>query len=258
MHDTIQPYVDRFLEFVSRTPVETEEDQRNIGIKREHSLFVLDNARMITASLDLEPEFLRLCLIAALLHDIGRFPQYRLYRTFLDVKSEDHGILGAKTLRREAMVQDMPLPARRLVQGTVILHNRRFLPEAIPQPLRLMTQVIRDADKLDIIRVMLLHFGPDARNNPVVTLHVQDHPTAYNKDVYDSIMQGQRADYRQLQYVNDFKLMLCGWTQDLYFAASRKAFRERGLLEGLLENLPDLPEMRALADRLRAFLDQSD
>ena len=109
-----------------------------------------------------------------------------------------------------------------------------------------MVEIVRDADKLDIFRVMVAHFTADPGEHPVVTLHVKDEPGAYTQEVYDDAMHGIQGDYKKMVYVNDFKLLLCGWVNDFYFKESRRLAHERGLVESLFATLPEYPEMAAL------------
>ena len=63
------------------------------------------------------------------------------------------------------------------------LHNRRFLPRGLPAELRYLTQIVRDADKLDIFAVMLAHFNPGAPHNKVVNLELKPHPDKYTPGI---------------------------------------------------------------------------
>ncbi len=247
----------RFEAFVQATldRLPPERDTQPVFLKREHSLFVLENATAILQGLRAEGDIRDLTLLAALFHDVGRFPQYERFQTFKDSQSINHGLLGSRVLGNSGLLEGAGAQARRLIRGAVCLHNRMFLPKRIDAPLRFMARVLRDADKIDIIRVMLEHFGlPEG--NPVVVLHVRPHPTAYTTAVYDKVWQAARGDYRELRWVNDFKLMLCGWVHDLNFAPSRRLLVERGLFDRLLANLPDIEPMRRLTGRLHEIMEQ--
>jgi HD superfamily phosphodiesterase len=52
------------------------------------------NIRDIGKSIALSQQDLIVDEAAALLHDIGRFEQYRRYQAFVDSKSENHAALG--------------------------------------------------------------------------------------------------------------------------------------------------------------------
>ena len=60
---------------------------------------------------------LLLAKTAALFHDIGRFPQWKHYSTFVDSVSEDHALLGLEVLsRHKGFEADLPQNKERLIQ----------------------------------------------------------------------------------------------------------------------------------------------
>ncbi|MGE4299695.1 MAG: HD domain-containing protein [Desulfovibrionaceae bacterium] len=245
---------ERFALFVDRFLCGDPAADALFELKRKHTGQVYANAVRIAASLGLAGDTERDVLLAALYHDVGRFPQYALYKTFLDRASENHALMGVKALRREGMLDDLSLASRAVVRGAVALHNRYQVAEAVPGPVRLATDVVRDADKVDIMRVMLAHFDADAAPDDVVVLHVRDEPGQWTRAVYEDVMAGRLARYGDMAYVNDFILLICGWVNDLNFAESMRIVRERGLLHDLLTCLPDCTAMRVLGARLLGAL----
>jgi hypothetical protein len=246
--ELFQRYADRFLGG-------SQADVSHILLKRDHSLRVLDNARIIVGSLGLDPDMARLCLLGALFHDVGRFLQYQRHKTFHDGNSENHGLLGCRVIRQEGLLDGADRRERGLVRCIVAVHNRRFLPPGLGADLRLAADVVRDADKLDIMRVMLEHFTPQGETDPVVTLSVKDHPDNYSSVIYDQVMNREQANYKDMVWVNDFKLLLCSWACSLCFPASRGLLRERGYMDELFGLLPDTPAIDLLRQRVREALD---
>jgi hypothetical protein len=226
----------------------------HVELKLEHSLNVLGEARAVTASLGLTPRLERLAHLAALCHDAGRFPQYRRYRTFRDSISEDHAMLGARSLRAWNALGGLERRDRALVLGAVVLHNRKSVPERIPPELALLTRIVRDCDKLDIVRIMLDHLRPGGKRSDVVTLHLADEPDRYTPEIAAQIRQRRIGDYARMRYENDFKLLLLSWVFDLNFKASRRAFLARGHADELFALLPRSAELTSLADGIYGAL----
>lgn len=244
-----------FDAFVDRYRQGGPDDLRNVELKHTHSLEVLDIAGRIAAAAIPEERLRELTLVAALYHDCGRFPQYVRYRTFSDTESVNHGVLGARVLREEAeALAGLEPGERRLVLGTVFLHNRKVLPPMLSRPLRDMLQVVRDSDKLDIMRVMLEHFEPGKPKNPVATLRLIDDPERYTPEILDAAMRRETPNYRQMRWINDFKLLLLAWAFDLGHAESRTVFRERGYVDQLAAVLPRRPEFEALQKQVLMHL----
>jgi len=253
-HVRLEPFLDFFESHVEFFRKGTPEDVANIDLKKDHSLCVLDEARMITRSLDLAPGFAGLCHVAALFHDLGRFTQYETYQTFNDKVSEDHGRLGLKVLRQTGVLKGLSSRERALVQTVVLLHNRRFLPRGLSSEASLALNVVRDADKLDIFPVVLTHFAPNAPLNLVVMLNLKPHETEYTPGVLAQVMARGLAEYNDMVWINDFKLLICSWVYDLNFPATRRAVLERGYLDAIIGLLPDTPEFRLLGERLKKDL----
>ncbi len=234
------------LEYADSHMNGNKKDAYHIALKREHTLEVLKNAEALLASLNWPESTSRAALYAALFHDVGRFPQYIRYKTFLDRESTDHGILGTIVLGQHNFLDALEPEERHIVRAAVAMHNRKDIPGGISEMLRHVVEVVRDADKLDIIRVMVAHFTGSPSDFPVVILHAKDEPEAYSRDVYDDVLNGVQGDYKKMVYVNDFKMLLCGWVNDFVFRESRRLAHERGLVRSLLATLPDYPEMAAL------------
>ncbi|GFK92597.1 hypothetical protein NNJEOMEG_00422 [Fundidesulfovibrio magnetotacticus] len=244
-----------FEEYVAGFLTGNPEDDHHLQLKREHSLKVLDEARAITPTLGLDAAAERAAHLAALLHDAGRFPQYRAYKTFRDSQSVDHGLLGARTLRVEGVPDVRDARVRALVRGAVALHNRRALPPFASPELALLARIVRDADKLDIVRIMLDHLRPGGQRSDVVVLHLEEDPERFSPAIVEQIMAGRIGDYSAMRTCNDFVLLLLSWVHDLNFAASRRAFRLRGHADELLGLLPRDPRLTPLRDRIYTVLD---
>jgi hypothetical protein len=242
---------------VQRFAQKDPEDQQNIDIKRDHSLRVLKEAQGITASLDLNEPFPFMAHLAALFHDVGRFPQYEKHRTFNDKLSANHGRLSFRALKEEGVLNDLPKEQRRIILLAVLLHNRREVSERLSDDLKVVLQIVRDADKLDIFSVMLKHLDPQATQNKVVTLGLKYDPQKISPVIYEQVKNRGLAHYEDMVWVNDFKLLLCSWVYGLNFEYSRQALWQRGYLQRLFSYLPETEEIAELSRQLQADLLQN-
>ena len=80
------------------------EDEK-IKIKIAHIQRVAQNSKRIAQNLKLSQEDIELAELIGLLHDIGRFEQVRLYHTFVDKDSINHGEYGAKILFEDGLIK---------------------------------------------------------------------------------------------------------------------------------------------------------
>jgi hypothetical protein len=247
-------YREFFDDYVAGFRRGTPRDQANIELKYRHSLRVLDEARGIAASLDADAETADTVLLAALFHDIGRFPQYEKWRTFNDKSSTNHARLSSRVLAGSRVLADLPARQRRRVLGAVFLHNVMDLPPGLPRGLDVTVRVVRDADKLDIYAVMLEQFAAGEDHNPVAMLHLTPDPGRCSPEVVAQVAGGRMVDYRTMRWVNDFKLLLVSWLHGIDFSHTLERILERGYLDTLLADLPRSEDMEKLRSRLPGIL----
>ncbi|MDR0466902.1 MAG: HD domain-containing protein [Deltaproteobacteria bacterium] len=250
-------YFERFLALEA-------EDKTPLALKYEHSMRVLEHLELLVADAEFAsatehlplpfPALERAGLLAALYHDIARFPQFVRWRTFRDSQSINHGQFGVKILKSEAALKDESREPRRLVQSALVLHNRYRLPQKLPPEVRLIADAVRDADKLDICRVFAAHLASDEPRSSTILLSVKDDPDLYSPKVLEDALARRVAAYADLRSVNDFRVLLGTWQYDLRFAFSRRRLAQEGRLRRLLEDLPALPALDAVRKRLLADL----
>ena len=112
-----------------------------------------------------------LAWLTGLLHDIGRFEQIRRYGTFVDARSVDHAALGADLLFQEGLLDRIAGPElasaseqtagpeptaqeREIMEISIRNHNRYRIEEDLPEQTAGHCHILRDADKIDIFRVL--------------------------------------------------------------------------------------------------------
>ena len=133
-----------------------------IALKVEHTRRVADLAEKIARSLPegASPEYVDLAWLLGLLHDVGRFEQVRRYGTFNDAASTSHAALGARVLfdgldGAAPKVRDYVAAPDEdgLIRTAVALHSSWRLPQDLDARTRRLCELLRDADKIDILKV---------------------------------------------------------------------------------------------------------
>lgn len=252
----------RFLDYVDG--FRDVPDAAPLRLKVEHTFRVVEHAEAVVDSLAgdarehawaRQDDVCRAAVIAALYHDCGRFPQFREYRTFLDARSVNHAVLSFRTMRDEGFVRDEKPQVGHLALCAVLLHNRYALSPLLAPEARFVTDVVRDSDKLDIFRVMVGYLDNALPERDAVLLHVKDDPGSWTPKVAEDVLAGRVARYTDLRFVNDFRLLLGTWMHELRFAATRRALALSGLMEKVLEGLPDDPRLRPAREKLHAMLE---
>lgn len=228
----------RFRAYVQSVREAENGDDGPHALKLEHTFAVLDAARAIAEAEGLEASYRRAVLLAALYHDVARFEQYLRFRTFRDADSFNHALAGVKILRREGLLAGETKAARRIILAAVGLHNRFALPQGLPRDVLLAAHIVRDADKLDILRVMNAHLSRPGPHNPTVVLGLPDDPRAAGQAVLEAVAAGRIPSYRDLTCVNDFRVLLGSWFFDMHFPSSRRRFLSDGNGRAIVAGLP--------------------
>ena len=207
-------------------------------LKRRHSIRVCAQMRVLADGLGLSAAGIETAQVIGLLHDIGRFEQYQQYRTFNDRRSEDHAVSGAALIQRQAVLAEYDSALQRTMVSAITHHNKAALPAALQDAERFWCRLIRDGDKLDIYRVALSQQRALAGGDTCIDLYRDLPDDAKVTDrVYECIMTGAMADFRDLVYLNDLKLLQMGWVFDLNFRPSFERVRRRRYLQGIYASM---------------------
>lgn len=210
----------------------------NLGIKKAHSLRVRSEIRDLGKALGLKDDALRMAELIGLLHDCGRFAQYVRYGTFKDSRSTDHAELGIEVLKEHRVLDGIGGTERTLIFRAIVWHNKIRLPQGEGEPFLFYEKLIRDADKLDIWKVVLDYYyrrGED-RNN-AIELDLPDTP-GYSETVMADLRQKTIVNIGHIQNMNDFKLLQMGWIYDINFLPTLQKIAEREYLQRIRAVLP--------------------
>lgn len=174
---TFQEYTDRY-----------DSTNPKIKLKIDHTYRVADLCEQIAQSLELSAAEVDLAWLSGMLHDVGRFEQLRRYNTFSDAQSIDHArfavellydeglitdyvpeisttelVAGARTWRSMGGVneshtsqsEDMPLSdILQTLRIAIGEHSAYRIQKGLDERTRMFCQILRDADKVDIFRVI--------------------------------------------------------------------------------------------------------
>jgi len=235
--------ISRWFDDYTRTFLDTDpEGLRNIQLKIDHTRRVCAISDTLAAGEGLSADESRIAATVALLHDVGRFPQYRRWRTFRDSDSDNHARLSVEVVGEHNLLDGIDPAERLLIEEAVRLHNVLALPERVSSPTRLFMRLIRDADKLDIWRIFLDLFAlPEEERASAATLDLPDLPGC-TPACRDGLLAQRVVRLDQCRVLNDFKLLQISWALDLGFASSYRLLLERdyiprlaGTLNGKLE-----------------------
>lgn len=133
-------------------------DINNPDIKRKyiHSIKTAALSKEIAESLNLSSKDIQLAELIGLFHDIGRFYEVKNYGKMTIKNNFDHGLYALKILYEDELFDKLNILSsdRPVISFAIRNHDKLFIEETDNQKYLLHAKIIRDADKMDIYRVL--------------------------------------------------------------------------------------------------------
>lgn len=228
----------------------------NIELKDKHSRRVCEEMLYLADELNLSPNQKLIAETIALLHDIGRFEQFIKYRTYNDPKSVNHCLLGLEILKQKEILDGVEPREKQLIEKAIEYHGQRELPAELQGDCLLFSQMIRDADKIDIYFVVIKYYRQYQQNPDEFKLELElPNKPEYSAEVVEAILNGERIDYHTLRTWNDMKLCQLSWVYDVNFKPTLRRIKKRRFLEGILEFLPQTADIEKVRRKIFEYVD---
>ena len=236
-----------------------------IKLKVDHTYRVAALSERIARSLGLGDDDTNLAWLIGMLHDIGRFEQLKNYGTFSDAESIDHAHYGVELLFEDGLIEKFASEnAAKDLKGTKDLketavksenkeketkeiseldilrtaiwnHSVYRVEEGLTDRVKRFCNIIRDADKIDILKV-----------NYDVTLEVIYDVTTEelkNSGVTDEVMKAFMEHHAVLRSLKKTPIdNLVGHAAlvfELVYNESFKIVKEQGYIEKMLSYVSD-------------------
>lgn len=218
-----------------------------IVLKVVHTNRVAEICEAVAVAEGLPGDDIDLAWLCGLLHDIGRFEQLRRWDTFSDGESAPHALIGAEVLFGSGSVgldEALIAPGHEcsierfietrehdgLIHAAVALHSDFRLPGNLDARTHLLCSIVRDADKVDILRTL--------QENTVQTiLKVSDEAfldSCFSDEALAAFHEHRclRRDERHSPV--DYLLGLVAFVFELEHAESRRILHDRNYLQAFL------------------------
>ena len=211
--------------------------------KYHHSFRVMEYATEIAKTLKLNEEEFKIVQISALFHDIARFKQWTEYETYEDSKSFDHGDVGY-TIIKDSFINKLT-PSKEYQE--VILkstknHNKYKVEENLKEFELLVSNIVRDADKIDIMIEQGILKEEDTLNDKII----------------DNLYQHKMVSNDLVKTKMDELLRLIGFVFDLNFKYSYKLLLDKKIIQNKI-NLIEIyshEELKELEDNLIKYMEE--
>lgn len=205
-----------------------------IALKYAHILRVAELSKKIASNLKLSEEDIELAELIGMLHDIGRFEQIRIYNTFVDKNSINHGQYGAKILFEDGLIEKFNIDKKyyKIIKIAIINHNKAKIEDGLTEKEILHSKIIRDSDKLDIFYVLIT----DTTENIYGCTKVQlSNSTFSNEFVKQFKSDNHLLDYKYMETFGDHWLSQIDYVFDFNFKSSYEILKPQDYLNKLLK-----------------------
>ena len=231
-----------------------------MALKLLHTGKVVEAAKAIASGERFDARTSLVTEAAALLHDTGRYEQLRRWNTFRDSDSVDHAVFSHDIVKERGWLAQCGFSDddAAAVLFAVLVHNRRDIPPET-DPVRLAAaKAVRDADKLDIFRVLEDQVAKTDWRTDCKAFWNLPTTNPPNPKVVEAIKARRPVEYQNIASLADFVLIQVGWMLcGLEYSTSRRICRARGHLEfrrRFLAELTDDPACGELCDLASAAL----
>jgi putative nucleotidyltransferase with HDIG domain len=229
--ELLETYVNSFSEL-------SEIQKMNFQIKKEHSVRVAYNAIQLAERSGVDSIDQEVVFIAGLYHDIGRFRQLVEYNTFDDDNSTDHANYSVEVLQEKGFISDLEPDRQEMVYKIIKLHNKFEIPKKLTDKELLHAKLLRDADKLDIYKVLTDYYA-DTSKDPNHTL-TWELPKGIHVSpgVARDILAEKLVSKSKVKSEVDIKILQLSWVYDMHFKSSFEILLHDRYLEKIYGSLP--------------------
>lgn len=193
-----------------------------IYLKYIHTMNVKQKSIDIATDLKLDEENIYLSGIIGLLHDFSRFEQWKKFASFSDIRTFDHADRACEILFEEEKIKEMPIDKKyyNVINFAVKNHNKLKIQQNVPfdKNFDLMqhARIIRDSDKLDILRIV---------SETIQLSHRLDQKgDGLSKEVLNDFKKGNSINLKFVENRADEVVLKLSFYFDINYDYSRKEY----------------------------------
>ncbi len=255
MEKVVSLTIENFKEYYDSFLALSEEQRTNFEIKFDHSLRVADLCSKIASSMLLEEDEQNLAYLAGAFHDIGRFQQLVDYNTFNDSLSVDHAQLSVEVIKDKGFFEGLSENDKNKLFLAIQHHNKLELPKELDQNQLWYARILRDADKLDILKVITDYYtNPKATPNHTLTWEMPKGGMV-SASVAKQVLSGALVSKASVANETDIKIMQLSWVFDINFKPSFKILMEKRYLEKIYSTLPKNDTVIQIYRKVKVFVE---
>jgi HD superfamily phosphodiesterase len=244
--------------------------KEKIALKIGHTYRVADLCEQIAQSEGMGSEEQSLAWLLGMLHDIGRFEQLKRYNTFNDAKSIDHALFGTEILFGYEDIPEKEHGAEKgmircfiedttedaLIKTAIGVHSTYRIPEGLDERTEKFCHILRDGDKIDILRVNI--------DTPLEEIYNTTREELYHAQVTEAVMKSFYEHHATLRSLKRTPIdNIAGHISLIYelvFPKSIELVKEQGYWEKLIgfpsENPVTVEQLGLLREEMQRFLEE--
>ncbi len=229
-----------------------------IKLKLDHTYRVADMCDAISNDIHLSQEDRDIAWLSGMLHDIGRFEQLKKYNTFKDSISCDHAELSADILFKDGNISLFTDDNKYndLLDKVIRLHNKYLLPEDLSERELLFANLLRDADKIDILKVTC-----DTPRTEIYDLPEEAFTSAaITPAVYDDVMAEHNVNREHSATPVDSIIGHIAFIYGIVFKESLRQIKSQGYLSQIMSFESDNPEtvekLETIREKVNAYIER--
>lgn len=236
-----------------------DSSDEKIKLKIIHTMKVAEICVEIAESLKLNQKDAMIAYLSGVLHDVGRFEQVKQYGTFDDAVSVNHAKLSADLLFVEKLIynfvpewDEWEAEDREILEAAIRLHNEYRIPEGYSDRVLMFANLLRDADKVDIMRVHV--------DSPLEEIYSVSKEEFLNSMVSDEVLKAFNERHCVLKSLKKTAIdILVGHASlcfELVYKRSRELAAQQGYIWQMLSYETDNEATRKLLAHMKKMMEE--
>jgi len=226
-------YIEYFTNYVYKN---YDMNNQFISLKYYHSLRVAWLMSLLASKLNMCDEDIVFAFKLGLCHDLGRFYEVARIGRFDNI-GFDHGAYSNKILYNDLFINYMDISEHVLFRKAIYNHNKKDINNIVNNRELVFTNLLRDADKIDILRI---------RSNKDI-LNFDSLP---DTKVLSNYMSNQTINLKDIKGMVDSTILYLSFFKDLYYRVSHDVVINHGYLDDFLKIVQVSESNQELFDNL--------
>lgn len=212
-----------------------------VEMKIGHIIRVAENCKKIATLQGLTQNQIDIAQLIGLLHDIGRFEQYKIVDKN-SLEKFDHGEAGVEVLKKDNYIRKYINEDTYddIIYTAVYEHNKYELTKGLSQDKELFCKIIRDADKLDLLYEAVYIYWQEPKRIKEVE------EGRLSKKMLEDFYQYRLANNKNRISETDQILRFASYVFDINFADSFKILKDNDNVSKMIDKFHyQIPDTKA-------------